>query len=138
MLRRLTVEEYSAPHELWHIHSAPGHIEPVEGGKITDMRHFKLGDRNVDLEARLIIVEDRRISLTQIECRLLACLRAKPNRTIRSEKLVDLLWGHKANRGTHSLRTVIKNVRRKVEPRPTQPQYLILDRTIGYRLTLPT
>jgi DNA-binding response OmpR family regulator len=48
--------------------------------------------------------------------------------------MVDLIWYRNAGRGLHSLRSVVKNVRSKLEPDPARPRYLVLDRTLGYRL----
>ncbi len=97
---------------------------------------FAVGGREVDLEAHMITVDGFRINLTQIECKLLALLGAQANRTVPSERLVELLWSHDPKRGPHNLRTVIKNVRRKLEPDPAHPVHLLLDRTRGYRLHL--
>jgi two-component system, OmpR family, KDP operon response regulator KdpE len=97
---------------------------------------FTVGGRDVDLEAHMITADDSRINLTQIECKLLGHLGAQANRTVPSERLVELLWGRDPKRGAHNLRTVVKNVRRKLEPDPAHPVHLLLDRTRGYRLQL--
>lgn len=97
---------------------------------------FLVGGRDVDLDAHIITSDGFRVNLTQIECKLLGHLSAQANRTVSSERLVELLWGHDPKRGSHSLRSVIKNVRRKLEPDPAHPVHLVLDRTRGYRLQL--
>ena len=84
-------------------------------------RRFAIGDRTVDLERHLITIGDFQVHLTHLECRLLDRMWAKRNRTIPSERLVDVLWGPDARRGTHSLRSVVKNVRRKLDPDPSRP-----------------
>ena len=55
-------------------------------------RRFGIGDRTVDLERHLITIGDFQVHLTQLECRLLDRMWAKRNRTIPSERLVDVLW----------------------------------------------
>jgi two-component system, OmpR family, KDP operon response regulator KdpE len=100
------------------------------------LRRFTVGDRDVDLDAHLITAAGLQVHLTQIECKLLGHLVARLDETVPSQKLVDLVWGRDPKRGAHSLRSVVKNVRRKLEPDPTQPRFLLLDRTIGYRLRI--
>jgi len=110
--------------------------EWIETGRSRRPRRFAVGDRTVDLERHLVTFGDFHFPLTQLECRLLDRMWVRPNRTIPSERLVHVLWGRDARRGTHSLRSVVRNVRRKLEPDPSHPRYLLLDRTIGYRLSL--
>jgi two-component system, OmpR family, KDP operon response regulator KdpE len=102
--------------------------------RLQGLSQFEIGDRQIDLEAHIIRCGGDQVSLTQIECRLLQRLGSQLNKTISSEKLVSYLWGSDCKRGTHSLRSVIKNVRRKLEPDPGHPRYLVLDRTFGYQL----
>jgi DNA-binding response OmpR family regulator len=98
------------------------------------LKRFSVGDRAVDLAAHLITYGEVQIRLTRIECKLLWYLGMHINQTIPIQKLVDVLWDRDLKRGSHSLRSVVKNVRRKLEPDPAQPLYLILDRTFGYQL----
>jgi two-component system, OmpR family, KDP operon response regulator KdpE len=112
-------------------------VETNDSRERASPRRFTIGGRDVDLDAHVIMADGFQVNLTQIECKLLWHLGARANRTVPSAKLVELLWGRDPKRGTHSLRSVIKNVRRKLEPDPARPTYLILDRTRGYRLQLP-
>jgi two-component system, OmpR family, KDP operon response regulator KdpE len=105
--------------------------------KLRYRRRFVIGDRSIDLDAHTISVGGAQVHLTQIECRLLEHLGARLNQTVPSRKMVDLMWDRNAGRGLHSLRSVVKNVRRKLEPDPGLPRYLVLDRTMGYRLQSP-
>src|SRR3974390_2979314 len=105
--------------------------------KLRYIRQFVIGDRSIDLDAHTISVGGTKVHLTQIECRLLEHLGARLNQTVPSRKMVDLMWDRNAGRGLHSLRSVVKNVRRKLEPDPGRPRYLVLDRTLGYRLQSP-
>jgi two-component system KDP operon response regulator KdpE len=113
------------------------HIAETENSRErANRRRFIVGGRDVDLDAHMISADGFRVNLTQIECKLLWYLGTHANRTVPSERLVELLWGRDPKRGPHSLRSVIKNVRRKLEPDPAHPTYLVLDRTRGYRLQL--
>jgi two-component system, OmpR family, KDP operon response regulator KdpE len=105
--------------------------------KLRYRHRFVIGDRRIDLDAHTISVGGAQVHLTQIECRLLEHLGARLNQTVPSRKMVDLMWGRNSGRGLHSLRSVVKNIRRKLEPDPGRPRYLVLDRTLGYRLQSP-
>jgi two-component system, OmpR family, KDP operon response regulator KdpE len=111
-------------------------VETNNSGERAGRRRFIIGGREVDLDAHMIMADGFQVNLTQIECKLLRHLGAQANRTVPSERLVELLWGRDPKRGAHNLRTVIKNVRRKLEPDPSHPVHLLLDRTRGYRLHL--
>jgi two-component system, OmpR family, KDP operon response regulator KdpE len=104
--------------------------------KSPGLRSFMIGDRYVDLMTHSVTASGAEIHLTRIECRLLEHLIAHCNQTIPRQKLATLIWGRDPRRGPHSLRSVIKNVRRKLEPDPARPQYIVLDRTVGYRLQI--
>jgi len=112
--------------------------------KVRSMQHkrlsstFKLGDKTVLLAARTIRGPSDEIHLTRLESNILSQLRAHANRTVPSEDLVRTLWPFDPGKGVHSLRAFIKNLRKKIEPDPAQPRYIITDLARGYRLQVPS
>jgi len=100
-------------------------------------KSVKMGDKTVVLSARSVQGSSGEIRLTWLECGVLTHLLAHTNHTVSSAYLVRKLWPFDPNKGVHSLRAFIKNLRKKIEPDPAQPQYIVTDRAIGYRLRLP-
>ncbi|HXK55700.1 MAG TPA: helix-turn-helix domain-containing protein, partial [Gammaproteobacteria bacterium] len=78
----------------------------------------------------------RRIGFTCKEVDILHYLRANSARPVSREELLNKVWGYGKNLGLET-RTVdihIAKLRRKIEPDPAQPRYLVTVRGAGYRL----
>ncbi len=97
----------------------------------------QLGDKTVHLNARLVRGNSGEVRLTWLECGILTHLLSHTNRTVPSADLVRKLWPSDPTKGVHSLRAFIKNLRKKIEPDPAHPQYIVTDRAVGYRLRVP-
>jgi len=95
---------------------------------------IKLGERTVALSARVVRGSHGEVRLTRLECSILTQLLAHANQTVPSEELVRKLWPSDTSKGVHSLRAFIKNLRKKIEPDPARPRYIVTDLAIGYRL----
>jgi len=98
---------------------------------------IELGGRTVLLNARVVRGNLGEVRLTRLECGILTHLLAHANQTVPSEELVRKLWPSDTTKGVHSLRAFIKNLRKKIEPDPARPQYILTDLAIGYRLQIP-
>ncbi|MBZ5592469.1 MAG: response regulator transcription factor [Acidobacteriia bacterium] len=98
------------------------------------MHRCSLGTSTIDLDARTIRAADSNSRLTPTECVILAHLASHPNQTVPCNELVKTIWGADPQKGAHSLRLLIKRLRNKLEPDPTNPRYLVTDHAIGYRL----
>jgi hypothetical protein len=100
------------------------------------LKVLELGDKTVLLGARVVRGSVGEVRLTRFEYSILHDLLAHVNRTVPSEKLVRQLWPSDPTKGVHSLRAFIKNLRKKIEPDPPNPQYIVTDLAVGYRLRL--
>jgi hypothetical protein len=98
---------------------------------------IQLGDRSVALSTRVVQTGAEERRLTRLECAILSQLLAHVNHTVPSVELVRKLWPSDVSKGVHSLRAFIKNLRKKIEPDPARPQYVLTDLAVGYRLSLP-
>jgi len=96
--------------------------------------HLRAGDIVLDERTHSVSVKNEPISLTPIEFDLLATLMRSPGRVFTRTDLVDVL----ANSGFAGLETTlnvhIRNLRLKVEPDPTNPQYIETVFGVGYRI----
>jgi DNA-binding winged helix-turn-helix (wHTH) protein len=100
------------------------------------LKAIKLGDKTVTLGTRLVRGGSGEVRLTRFEWSILSQLYAHVNQTVPSVELVRKLWPSDPTKGVHSLRAFIKNLRKKIEPEPTHPQYIVTDLALGYRLRL--
>ena len=105
------------------------HAAPAASGEV-----FSSGDLKVDLTRRLVTVQDREIELTPTEYDLLRALVQNAGKVMTHRQLLRLVWGASYEAETHLLRVNISNLRRRLEPDPAQPRYIVTDPGVGYRL----
>jgi two-component system KDP operon response regulator KdpE len=88
----------------------------------------------VDLADKQITTPDgRNLRLTPTEWHLLEVLVREPGRLVTQRQLLQQVWGPAYETETNYLRVHLANLRRKLEPDPGRPRYLITEPGIGYR-----
>jgi two-component system KDP operon response regulator KdpE len=97
---------------------------------------LKLGDIEIDFEARRIIAGEKQLRLTTKEFDLLSYLAAHANRTIKHRELLQQVWGPDYGGEQEYLRVFVNRLRKKIEPTPGAPKYLLTEPWVGYRLEL--
>lgn len=96
-----------------------------------------LQDRAIDLRSyRIKGPGDREIRLTPKECQVLQHLVSNANRLLTRQSLAQSVWQRDAGGEMEYVRIVIKQLRRKLEPDPDNPQYIRTERAAGYRFHL--
>jgi two-component system, OmpR family, KDP operon response regulator KdpE len=100
-------------------------------------RHLKLGEIEIDFEARRIVAGDKQIRLTTKEFDLIYYLAAHPNKTIPHRELLQAVWGPDYGGEQEYLRVFVNRLRKKIEASPSSPRYLLTEPWVGYRLELP-
>ncbi len=94
---------------------------------------LEAGDFRVDLEARSVTVRDKEVHLTPKEYDLLTYLIRRPGKVITHHALLGALWGSNSLEQTEYLRVFIGQLRKKIEPDPAIPRYILTEPWIGYR-----
>jgi two-component system, OmpR family, KDP operon response regulator KdpE len=92
----------------------------------------------IDLTARRVTSPNGDIRLTPTEWHLLEILVRDADRLITQQQLLHQVWGPAYQTETNYLRVHLANLRRKLEPDPAHPRYLITEPGIGYRFQLDT
>jgi two-component system, OmpR family, KDP operon response regulator KdpE len=95
---------------------------------------FVSGDLRVDLEKRLVTVENREVQLTPKEYDLLRLLVIHAGKVLTHHYLLREIWGETYEQEFRILYVNICNLRRKIEIVPELPQHIITEPGIGYRL----
>ena len=103
----------------------------------TNNNHISFGDVKVDLQARVITKAGQPVHLTPIEYRLLGVLIANAGRVVTNPQLLREVWGPSHSESSHYLRVYMGHLRQKLEDNPAQPQFLLTETAVGYRLLLP-
>jgi two-component system KDP operon response regulator KdpE len=93
------------------------------------------GDVEIDLAARSVSHAGAQVHLTPIEFNLLRVLAQHQGKLVTHRKLLHEVWGPGYEDETHYLRVHIAHVRSKIEADPSQPELLLTEPGVGYRLT---
>lgn len=91
------------------------------------------GYLSIDVHRRHVHVNGRRIHLTPTEFKLLAVLMENSGRVVTQRDLLEQVWGHEYIDDVYYPRVYISQLRRKVEPDPANPVYILTEHRIGYR-----
>ena len=95
---------------------------------------MKFGPLSIDFAARAVFINDRRVTLTPKEYRLLQILAQHSGNVVTHQFLLREVWGNEHIDDTHYLRIFVRKLRRKIEADPTQPRILLTELGVGYRL----
>ena len=94
---------------------------------------LEVGDFRVDLEARAVDVAGRKVHLTPKEFDLLVYFARHPGKVLTHRVLLAAVWGGNYVEQTEYLRVFIGQLRKKIEPDPGAPRYILTEPWIGYR-----
>jgi two-component system, OmpR family, KDP operon response regulator KdpE len=106
----------------------------TDGAALEDDPIFRFGEVEVDRTARIARRAGQEVHLTPIEYRLLSVLMANPGRVLTHRQLLREVWGPSHVDQSHYLRIYMGHLRQKLEADPTQPQHLLTETAVGYRL----
>jgi two-component system KDP operon response regulator KdpE len=96
---------------------------------------IKIGPLSIDLAARAVLLNDKRLALTPKEYRLLQVLAQHAGNVVTHQHLLKEVWGSVHVHDTHYLRIFVRKLRQKIEPHPDSPRILMTELSVGYRLT---
>jgi two-component system KDP operon response regulator KdpE len=95
---------------------------------------FETGELRIDLMRRLVTLSGRETQLTPNEFNLLKALLTHAGMVLTHRQLLKDVWGPGYEKEFHMLHVNVSNLRRKIEPDPSRPQYVITEPGVGYRL----
>jgi two-component system, OmpR family, KDP operon response regulator KdpE len=95
-----------------------------------------LDEVEIDFQTRDVIAHGRKSHLTAKEFDLLHYLAKHPNRIIRHRDILQAVWGPDYGGELEYLRAFVRQLRRKIEPEPAKPRYLLTEPWVGYRFQL--
>ena len=104
----------------------------------TDRPVIEIADLTIDLEKRSVTMAGRRVSLTPIEYDLLRLLAENEGKLLTHPTILREIWGPAYREESNYLHVYVSHLRRKIEPDPARPRYLLTQAGVGYRLVDPT
>jgi two-component system KDP operon response regulator KdpE len=102
-------------------------------GTPEDLPRIRLGDLVIDLAAKRVIGPGEDVRLTPTEWHLLEVLLRNPGKLLSRSQLLTEVWGPGYAEATGNLRLYMAQLRRKLEPDPARPRWLITEPGMGYR-----
>jgi two-component system KDP operon response regulator KdpE len=99
---------------------------------------FSDGYLTVDMAQRKVTVDGKRVKLTPIEFRLLALLLQNTGRILTHPQLLEKVWGWEYVDDLDYVRIYISHLRKKIEPEPALPKYIITEPGVGYYFQKPS
>lgn len=94
---------------------------------------ISIGNLNINYEKRTVKVEDKVVHLTPIEYKIITLLSKNIGKVLTHENIIKEIWGPFINEN-QALRVNMANIRRKIEKNPAEPQYIITEVGVGYRM----
>jgi len=98
---------------------------------------LEIGGLRVDLEAREVSVGGMPVQLTPHEYDLLRLLALNEGKLLTHKAILREVWGEAYADESHYLHVYVSQLRRKLEPDPARPRYILTEPGAGYRLVDP-
>jgi two-component system KDP operon response regulator KdpE len=93
---------------------------------------FRAGDLSVDLVRRIVKIRDEEVKLSPKEYELLRVMVQHAGKVLTHKFLLNELWSIQID--PQYLRVYVRQLRHKIEPDPSRPQYILTETGVGYRL----
>ena len=97
-----------------------------------DRNFIEIGSIKLDLSQKIAYVEDKPVSLTSIEFKILELLMRNPNRVFSIEEIYESVWNEPAMEAK-TVTVHIRRIREKIEVNPKKPMYLKVQWGLGYK-----
>lgn len=100
---------------------------------------FQVGDLCLDpAQRQLVLKTGKVVKLTSLEFSLVHLLMNQPNQVLESTLIIDRMWGRDGDGDNALLKNVVYRLRRKIEPDPSSPRYVLSITGEGYMLAAPS
>lgn len=98
-----------------------------------DPSHYRFDGLEVDLKRFEVCRDGSTVRLTPLEFKLLAAFVRNPGQVLSRDRILDLVWGRDAFVTDRVVDTHITNLRKKIEPEPADPRFIVTVKGVGYR-----
>lgn len=110
-------------------------LRRLEEGDAPEVERLAVADLIIDFNRRRVLRGDEEIRLTPKEFELLALLAHNADRVLTHRTILKAIWGANAVEQPEHLWVLMAQLRKKIEPDPSNPRYLVSEPWVGYRLT---
>lgn len=110
------------------------HAAQATGAANAQSTRLRFDGLEIDVERRQVKVAGQEVHLTPTEYEVLKYLATHAGKVVTHRVLLNAVWGSSYEADAHYLRVFINQLRRKIEPDPSRPRYLVTESGVGYRL----
>lgn len=94
------------------------------------------GDIEIDIARRRVTRAGQEIDLTRTEFEILAYLAQNADCVVTSKMILEHVWGPEYGEDTQTLRVHVSHLRKKIEPHPSVPRYILTEAGVGFRFCI--
>lgn len=123
---------FSASELLARIRVALRHLYMMENSK--SQSSVTVGDLTMDFDKHLVYLKGKEVHLSPMEYDLLALLFRNKGKVLTTGNIIKEIYGVGYGTDTQALRALMAGLRRKIEPNPGKPRYILTEIGVGYRL----
>ncbi|MEK7808570.1 MAG: response regulator transcription factor [Chloroflexota bacterium] len=110
-------------------------LRRAEGVAASAVEMIRVGDLTLDVPRMRVSLGDQSVEVTPTEFQLLAALAKQPGRIFTRAQLLDAVHGVAFESYERAIDAHIKNLRRKLEPNPREPKYILTVYGVGYKFS---
>ena len=123
---------FSAVELLARIRVELRHVKQYE--KKVEEPILSVGDLSIDLEKRKVMLANSPLHVTPLEYSLLSLFFKNLGKVLTTQYIIKEIYGSSYGSDTQALRTLMAGLRRKIEPTPARPRYILTEIGVGYRM----
>ncbi len=125
---------FSVPELLARIRVALRHREQVQRDAVSS-GNYTIHELRVDFDYRTVTIRGETVHLTPVEYDILCLMTRHPGRVLTHQFILQSIRGsYQAESDSQALRVFVSNLRRKIERNPADPEYILTEVGVGYRL----
>lgn len=109
----------------------------LPNGEIAQSGKFTTGELTIDYDKHLVTLAGQPVHLTANEYRLVELLSRSAGKVLTYDRISEAMWGDATGGNSQLLRVNMANIRRKLEQNPAEPQYILTEIGVGYRMKEP-
>ena len=106
-------------------------------GPAANLSAFTTGELTIDYDKHLVTLAGQPVHLTANEYRLVELLSRSAGKVLTYDRISETMWDDAAGGNSQLLRVNMANIRRKLEQNPAEPQYILTEIGVGYRMKEP-
>ncbi len=120
---------------LARIRTALRHQARLESGEDLPQDAYHIGDLTIDFKRRQVLLRGELVHMTQTEYKILELIARRPGRVLTYDYIIRRIWGDYAAGNNRILRVNMAHIRRKLEENPAEPEYIMTEIGVGYRMS---